>query len=103
MGIIYSFYVLTTLESIVQETFEKHEEPGLDDDQFAYFLVELIEQKYWNGLEDFSENTLDLEDFATCNQKLTRAGCSEDFEIANESSEEHNIYEYRMSGKSGPN
>ncbi|KAJ9575000.1 hypothetical protein L9F63_007828, partial [Diploptera punctata] len=43
-------------QSIVQETFEKHEEPGLEDSQFA--------------------------------QKLTQAGCFEDFEIANESSEE---------------
>ncbi|KAJ9599003.1 hypothetical protein L9F63_010511, partial [Diploptera punctata] len=43
---------LTTLEYNSSETFQKHEEPELEDVQFAYFLAELIEQKYWNGLVD---------------------------------------------------
>ncbi|KAJ9577813.1 hypothetical protein L9F63_005632, partial [Diploptera punctata] len=38
-------------------------------------------QKYWNGLEDFSENTLDFEDY---------------FEIANESSEEPHFPLYQI-------
>ncbi|KAJ9589384.1 hypothetical protein L9F63_017404, partial [Diploptera punctata] len=64
----WSTYPVFTFELILDpsETFEKHEEPGLNDDQLA-------------------ENTLDLEDYVTCNQKLTEAGCSEDIEIANES------------------